>query len=104
MKADVASALREWEDAHRRLTEAERDSSRTEVLHRQLEVVTDELRKRVGSVFTLDELAAEYRHADRWAHEAVAERAAAPGWTATLTLVEGAAFRLYARRAADYEP
>jgi len=34
----------------------------------------------------------------------VAERAATPGWLGSLSLVEGAAFHLYARGAMDYAP
>ncbi len=104
MTADLESARHDWEDAYRRLEEAARDPTQAEQLRLQLEVVTDELRKRVGSSFTLGDLAAEYRHADSWAWGAVSERAPAPGWPRTLSVVEGAAFHLYARGAADYAP
>ena len=105
MSADATTLVRqEWEDAHRRL-EAERgDRARYVRLVEQIEVVTDELRKRVGQTYTLAELAAAYRDADRWAREAVEERAPAPGWPQRLALVEDAAFYLYQRGAVDYEP
>jgi hypothetical protein len=103
VSADVESARSEWEEAYRRLLEAARDPQRAEALHRQLEVVRDELRRRVGSAYTLRELAAEYRRADAWAREAVAERAPSRGWVASLSLVEGAAFHLHARGAVDFE-
>ena len=67
-------------------------------------MVTDELRKRVGSTFTLRELADEYGRADAWARDAVAERARLPGWPRRSAIVEGAAFHLYSRGAVDYEP
>jgi hypothetical protein len=102
--ADVESARRDWEDAYRRLGEASRDPQRAEGLHLQLKVVTEELRKRVGSIYTLGELAAEYRGADHWVRDVVAEKAAAPGWLPALSIVEGAAFLLYSRGAVDYEP
>lgn len=102
--ANVASARHEWEDAYRRLGEAQRDPRAADGLRLQLRVVTEELRKRVGSTFTLDELAAEYLRADDWARAAVEEHASAPGWPSTLAFVEGAAFHLYARGATDYEP
>jgi hypothetical protein len=70
----------------------------------QLEVVTDELRKRVGQTFTLEELATAYGRADDWARAAVEERAATPGWPRTLALVQDAAFHLYQRGAVDYKP
>jgi hypothetical protein len=102
--ADVDSARRDWEDAYRRLEQATRDPRREEPLLRQLEVVSDELRKRIGARFTLSQLADEYRRADVWVRHAVAEQAAAPGWPLTLSVVEGAAFHVYSRGAEDYTP
>jgi hypothetical protein len=104
MSADVESAKRDWEDAYRRLEEASRDPARADGLRLQLRAVTEELRKRVGSRFTLRELVDEYRHAEGWAREAVAATELGTQWLATLAIVEGAAFRLYARGAIDYEP
>ena len=101
---DVESARRDWEDAHRRLAEVERDPRAADGLHVQLEIVTDELRRRVGSTFTLRELASEYGRADDWARTAVADRAPFPGWLSSLSVVEGAAFHLYSRGAQDYAP
>jgi hypothetical protein len=101
---DVASARRDWEDAIRRLEAETRDAARAEPLRVQVDVLTDELRKRVGSTYTLAELAAEYGRAEVWARHVVSERAAAPGWPRTLSVVEGAAFYGYARGAVDYEP
>jgi hypothetical protein len=100
----VATELvqQEWEEGERRL-EAERDDRRRyETLLRQIEVVTEELRKQVGQVFTLDELARAYRSADRWAREVVEEREPSPGWPRDLSLVLAAAFYGYQRGATDY--
>jgi hypothetical protein len=104
MTADVESARRDWEQGYRRLREESRDPLRAERLHGQLEVVTQELRRRVGATFTLAQLAGAYADADRWAREAVAERAPVPGWPQTLSLVGDAAFHLYSRGAVDYRP
>src|ERR671914_935559 len=98
MSADVESAKRDWEDAYRRLAEASRDPARADGLRLQLQAVTAELRKRVGSTFTLRELADEYRHAEGWAREAVEATELGPQWLATISIVEGAAVRLYAPR------
>jgi hypothetical protein len=95
---------REWELGYRRLEETRADPVRYRRLHAQVEVVLEELRKRVGATFTLQELEAVYRDAGRWSREAVAERAATPGWPTTLSLVEDAAFFLYQRGAQDYRP
>ena len=81
-----------------------RDPGRAEPLRLQVGTVLDELRKRVGGTYTIAELADEYRHAEVWARDAVSERAAVPGWPRTLSVVEGAAFHLYARGALDYQP
>ena len=95
---------REWEEGNRRLEELLRDQVARPRLLAQLEVVTDELRKRVGQSFTLEELAAAYARADDWARAAVGERAATPGWPRTLAIVQDAAFHKYQRGAVDYTP
>jgi len=100
---DVLSARLEWEDAYRRLMEAARDDMLEEAYRSQLEVVTSELRRRVGGVFTLRELADEYASAEVWVRAALLELGHA-GWARTLSLVEGAAFHLYSRGAVDYAP
>jgi hypothetical protein len=102
--ADVDSARREWEDAYRRLEVGTRDARQQAQLSTQVEVVSQELRKRLGGRFTLRELVDEYGRADVWARHAISEMAAAPGWPRTLSLVEGAAFHLYSRSAQDYAP
>jgi hypothetical protein len=104
VRAEVESARRDWEDAHRRLEEEARDPAKADALSLQVDAVGEELRKRLGGKFTLNELASEYRHAERWVRDAVAEKAATSGWPGTLSIVEGAAFLLYSRGAVDYEP
>lgn len=103
-EAEVASARREWEEGHRRLLDEARASEQPERLLAQVDVVVAELRRRVGGTFTTRELAAVYAGAERWSRDAVAEHAPAPGWPRTLSLVEAAAFHVYARGAQDYGP
>jgi hypothetical protein len=93
----------EWEEAHRRI-DAERDPTLRERVYAQVEVVTAELRKRVGQTFSLDDLADAYQGADRWALDALEERAPFPGWPRTAALATEAAFHLYQRGAVDYSP
>jgi hypothetical protein len=101
----VLEAVRQqWEEGNRRFESAARDSVLRPRLLAQLDVVSDELRKRIGQTFTLDELASSYARADEWVREVVEERAPTPGWTRTLTLVQDAAFHLYQRGAVDYVP
>ena len=95
---------REWEQGYRRFEAASREPVAGDRLQRQLEVVTDELRKRIGQTFTLEQLAEAYDNADDWARDVVSERAATPGWPRTLSMVEDAAFHLYQRGAVDYKP
>jgi ribonuclease HI len=95
---------REWEEGYRRFEAASRDPVASRRLLAQLDVVTDELRKRIGQTFTLDELATAYERADDWARDAVSEHAATPGWVRNLAMVEDAAFHLYQRGAVDYKP
>jgi hypothetical protein len=103
--ATVTEAVRhEWEEGYRRFQTATRDPVAGQRLLAQLEVVTDELRRRIGQTFTLDELAAAYQRADAWVHDAVSEHAATPGWPRSLAIVEDAAFHLYQRGAVDYAP
>jgi hypothetical protein len=92
----------EWADGHRRLERERDDRRRYRRLVDQVDVVTDELRKRVGGTYTLSELADAYRDADRWARPAVEARAPSPGWPRDLSLVLAAAFHSYQRGAADY--
>ena len=94
----------EWSEGNRRFEELARDPVARPRLLAQLEVVTDELRKRVGQTFTLDQLAGVYGGADDWVREAVEERAAGPGWARTLSLEQYAAFHLYQRGAVAYAP
>jgi hypothetical protein len=100
----LETVRQEWEEGNRRFEEAVRDPQVGRRLLRQLEVVTDELRKRVGQTFTLADLAHAYRDADRWVRDAVEDRAGSPGWPRTVSLVQDAAFHLYQRGAIDYTP
>lgn len=65
--------------------------------------MTAELRKRLGTTFTLSELVDTYAGVEDWARAALAE-VGAPGWPRDLTLVADEAFHLYARGATDYRP
>jgi hypothetical protein len=104
MTAVLESARQDWEEGYRRFLEEARDSARADPLYRQLDEVTAELRRRVGGVFTLAELATAYTGSDAWIRVAVAERAASRGWERSLSTVGDAAFHLYSRGAVDFTP
>lgn len=103
MSAEVDSARRDWAAGHRRFLEAARDPLAGDRLHRQVEVLFAELRRRVGGTFTTAELAREYGRADAWGREAVELRAPSAGWSRTFSLSLDEAFHLYGRGAQDYE-
>jgi hypothetical protein len=103
VSADLVTTRLEWEHAYRDLEETARDPALADRVRVQLDALLAELRRRVGGTFTMGELADEYVGADRWAQDVLAEQGV-PGWPRTLTLVEGAAFHLYARGAVDYLP
>ena len=102
--SQVEVARQEWEEGSRRLEAARGDEHRYQELLVFLELVLDELRKRVGQTYTLRELVAAYGESDGWAREVLEERASAPGWPRDLTIVSAAAFDVYQRGAIDYEP
>ena len=104
MPSTLETTRREWEEGNRRLEAAASDRPRYERLLAELELVLDELRKRVGQTYTLGELATAYGDADRWVQEELAESESGPGWPARLTIVQDAAFHRYSRGAVDYRP
>ena len=98
---EVQLARRQWEEGNKRFD----DESKSELrLLNAFEAVTDELRKRVGQTFSLEQLADAYAEADDWARTAVADHAPFPAWPRWLTTVEDAAFHAYSRGATDYKP
>ena len=102
MTGSLQLTRQEWEEGHRRLEAARDDRQHYRRLVAQLELVGDELRKRVGQTFTLAELARAYHDSDRWARELVGEHAPTPGWPRDLSTVLAAAFYAYQRGAVDY--
>ena len=102
---DVELARQQWQDGNRRVEDARVDNRHYVDLSQQVDVVVAGLRRRMGQVFTLAELAEAYDGADDWARELLddaAEPDAPP--TAEAGTVADAAFHLYARGAVDYRP
>jgi hypothetical protein len=92
----VENALFQWEEGERRLRDTP-EPARSD-LERAVRAVIYELRKQLGSSFTVDELANLYATDVDWASE-VAQREAA-GTDAPW--VVDAAFSTYAREATNY--
>ncbi len=115
MAISVDAVRQEWERGERRLEALAHDRGTYAALLDQVEVLTDELRRRVGQTFTLAELADAYQGAEDWVRDIVvaassapdSERAGGVGRAAGVrdaALVQDAAFAQYARGATDYRP
>jgi hypothetical protein len=102
--ANVELVRQEWEEGYRRLRGLAQRPDDEDRLHAQVEILLEQLRRRVGSTFSMQELADAYGAADRWAHDALAEGAAFTGWAATAAAALDASFHLYSRGARDYRP
>jgi hypothetical protein len=102
-EAAVETTRREWEESYRRVQAFSDDSTLYDRLMNQIGVVIDELRRRIGETFTLDELVRAYDNSDRWSREALEEHGD-PRAYRYASLVGDAAFHLYSRGASDYRP
>jgi hypothetical protein len=100
----VESARRDWADGHRRFLELADEPAAAAAGQQELRVVLDELRRRVGSTFTLAELGEAYLGAEIWAQRALAERAVAATWARRISTVVDEAFYVHSRSAVDYTP
>jgi hypothetical protein len=92
----LENARFQWEEGERRLRQA--DEAAQSDLDRATLAVLDELRRRLGSTFTIRELAQLYGAGTDWADD-IAHRQHAGSDSAA---VVDAAFNRYAREAADY--
>ncbi|MEX2194060.1 MAG: hypothetical protein WD844_02135 [Thermoleophilaceae bacterium] len=91
MAYGVQSALFQWQDGARRVRDAPEGP-------RAVDAVVDELRRRLGSTFTLSELTELYAEGVDWAWEVATRRGSGGDASATVN----AAFFRYAREATDY--
>lgn len=92
----------QWEEGYRRLGELRSRPALHRALGRGVVAVQGELRKRLGSSFTVSELAVLYRDGTDWTLDLA--MSARPedlgGWDPTIAA--DAAFYLYMREAADF--
>jgi hypothetical protein len=92
----LENALCQWRDGNRRLAGVP-EPARAD-LDRAADVVVEELRKRLGSTFLLEELADLYAQGTDWATELASRHAAGTDAAA----VVDAAFARYAREASNF--
>lgn len=96
MSYAIENALYQWREGERRIAHAPEPAKSD--LDLATDVVVDELRRRLGSSFMVDELADLYGHDTDWALE-IARRNAAGTDSAS---VVDAAFARYVREAKDF--
>jgi hypothetical protein len=96
MAYSLDNALFQWREGERRLADTP-DPARAD-LERAVAGVVDELRKRLGSSFILDELADLYGEGTDWATQ-LADR---HGAGTDAAVVVDAAYARYAREASNY--
>ena len=104
LTVDVELARQQWRDGNRRVEQTRDDRRRYATLVENVELLVDQLRKRVGQNFTLSELAAAYEGADDWARTILDDAdPEGPGPSEPGTVAD-AAFHVYSHGAADYRP
>jgi hypothetical protein len=92
----IENALFQWEEGETRIRQADPRESRE--LDRAARLVVDEIRKRLGGAFTLEELAELYGEGTDWVRDEVQRRFD----DVQLTAAVDAGFLRYARSAMDY--
>jgi hypothetical protein len=94
------SASQQWRDGVRRLEAAPREQAR--VLERVTERIYAELRRRLGSTFTTDELVDLYDAGTAWAEQLAMQAAPEEPHAWDPRVVVDGAFGRYLREASDY--
>jgi hypothetical protein len=94
------AAIQQWREGERRLDRAERDEAR--VLERVTQRIFEELRRRLGGAFTVDELVGLYDEGTGWAEDLAKRVAPADPFAWDARVVVDAAFARYVRDAADF--
>ena len=103
----LQTARVQWEEGDRRVEAARSDTTRYRQLGALVDTVVDELRRRVGQSYTLDDLAGAYDRSEDWVREVVTDalpaRRARVGVGDSVAIGDAAVAR-YARGAVDYSP
>ena len=94
------ATIQQWREGERRLDAA--GPPRSGVLHRVADRIYEELRRRLGSTFLVDELVAFYESGTEWAQDVARTTAPEDPWAWDVRTVVDGAFARYVREAADY--
>jgi hypothetical protein len=99
---EIENAVFQWEEGYRRLEDARSEPALHRALARAVVAVEDELRKRLGSTFSIGELVALYRQGTDWALDLTLYPRPEDVRHWDPSVAADAAFYLYMREAADF--
>jgi hypothetical protein len=102
LRPDVENAVFQWEEGYRRLQDARSEPSLYRALARTVFAVQSELRKRLGSTFSVAELATLYREGTEWTLDFAMRVRPDDLARWDPSVAADAAFYLYMREAADF--
>ena len=91
----------QWAEGTRRLHELDVPARERAVYERVVAAIVDELARRVGQTFTLEELAGVYADSGDWCRD-VAQRTTTRPAAHDLSIVGDAAFDRFSREAIDF--
>ena len=94
------TALAQWDEGQRRLSEAPADEQLT--LERVTQAIQADLRRRLGGAFTVDELVDLYEQGTDWTFDVAVSTAPEDPYAWDVRTVADAAFGRYLRSASDY--
>jgi len=94
------TALAQWDEGQRRLSEAPADEQLT--LERVTQAIQADLRRRLGGAFTVDELVDLYEQGTDWTIDVAVSTAPEDPYAWDVRTVADAAFRRHLRSASDY--
>jgi hypothetical protein len=99
---EIENAVFQWEEGYHRLEEARGDPGQYRALGRAVVAVQRELRRRLGSRFSVAELASLYRQGTDWPVDVAFAATPAEGEPIDPAVAGDAAFYLYMREASDF--
>src|SRR5262245_49261226 len=102
MRYPLDNALYQWEEGNKRLRELTKDPRLGRVATRAVGAIRDELRRRIGSTFTAEDLADLYGRGTDWALEAARRSAPMDAVDLDPQAITDGAFYLYLRGATNY--
>jgi len=102
VEAGLQTAVFQWEEGYARVQATRSDPQRHRALARAVAAVQDELRKRLGSRFTVGELVALYRESGDSLSDAGMAAVPAGEDLSDVSAAGDAAFYLYMREASDF--